>query len=134
MLKKAAILLLCLFYTVSVYGVAFNVNFCGNQISSVKVGSAALKCPMCKGIAKMKCCKTNHIEVKVKDAHLANAGYSVVKAFAFVVVLPKYTGFTHIWSKPDFAKVCYHGANAPPPGDDLLLIKNCTFRIWYFKF
>jgi hypothetical protein len=129
MFKRTAILLLCMLYTVSVYGIAFNVNFCGNEISSVKVGSAASKCPMCKGIAKMKCCKTNHIEVKVKDAHLANANYSLAKVFAFTAIISNYGGFVSFWAKPDFVAEVYHGSNAPPPDHDLILIKNCTFRI-----
>lgn len=129
MFKKATILLLCLLYTVSVYGVAYNVNYCGSQIQSVNVGSAAINCPMCHGKAKMKCCKTNHIEVKVKDAHLINANTTPAKTFAFAAILPYQINFVHVWQQAHTERVLYHAQNAPPPGGRSIGIKNCTFLI-----
>jgi hypothetical protein len=84
---------------------------------------------MCHGKVKMKCCKTNHIVVKVKDAHLVNANLSLAKVFPFVIPATNYAGFVPVWQQAHTERMLYHGQHAPPPDKDLILIKNCTFRI-----
>jgi hypothetical protein len=128
MLKRAATLLLCLVYSINVYGLAFNVNYCLGQITSVKVGDAA-KCPTCRGVVKMKCCKTKHVDVKVKDAHVVSDGSYLAKLVAFTPIIPQLLRFTPVWQQNHTERVVYHAQNAPPPDGRPIFIKNCSFRI-----
>lgn len=129
MLKRASILLLCLVYTVSVYGIAFSVNYCGTEVESVKIGAQTARCHICHARVKMKCCKTKHIVVKVKDAHLANDNVWLAKVFTFAAIVPNYISFVPVWQQAYAERITYHGQNAPPPDKDLTLIKNRSFRI-----
>jgi hypothetical protein len=84
MLKKSGALLLILLYTVTVYGFALNLHYCGKLLTSVNIDAPSKNCGMLME-GKMKCCKDKQIKVKVKDVHQATSTSFVAKTAVFTV-------------------------------------------------
>jgi hypothetical protein len=82
MLKRTGASLLALLYMVTVIGFALNFHYCFGYLSSVKINEP-VKSRNFTATAKMKCCKDKHFEIKVKDAHQAEAQSFLAKVFAF---------------------------------------------------
>lgn len=127
MVKRIAVILLLLIYTVSVYGITIDKFYCCGKLASVSLSvSSASKCD-CKATSSSDCCKTVKANFKVKDNHLsAKTDFTLRNSFA--VVAP-------VFSVPAFAErvtlkeVRAYNSQAPPVQRDLLYILYSNYRI-----
>jgi hypothetical protein len=93
-IKKSAALILTLLYLVTATGFAFDLHFCSDHVTSLKINAPAKNCAMLSK-CKMKCCNNKHVEIKVKDARQGNSQSFRLKTFSFQ--LPKlHNGTVHI--------------------------------------
>lgn len=120
---------LCLFYMVSVIGIAVNMHFCNGKLSSVKFTEEA-KCGVCKSNENAKkhdCCKNTEVQSKVDDSHEAGVKVKVPEsssvALFFRPVLAE-------MAKRVLPKRFWSAENKAPPLSSLisLHIYNCIFR------
>lgn len=125
MFKKVSVLTLVLLYLVTASGFALNLHYCGNVVASVKINQPAKKCSP----VKMKCCHDKHVEVKVKDAHKAQATKSLL-AKLFYLDLPKLPFEDFFMPSQDAEADTPTDRGQPDAGCATpKYIKNCTFRI-----
>ncbi|MDB5131905.1 MAG: hypothetical protein JWR02_1654 [Mucilaginibacter sp.] len=82
MIKRSAAILLTLLYVITATGFAFNLHYCCSQLVSVNINAPVKSCGMTV-LPKDKCCKSTHLEVKVKDAHQGTVLSFVSKAVSF---------------------------------------------------
>lgn len=121
---------LCLFYLISVIGIAVNMHYCSGKLSSVRFTERA-KCSACKEEKKIKdthnCCKNTEVDVKVKDSH--QAGFKVKVPENFSVQLftgPRIIDIFKVFLPNIFRAI---ENKAPPLSAKLSLhIYNCVFR------
>lgn len=130
-LRQKLALGLCIFYAVSVIGVALSMHFCGGKLASVAVYSNKTACKFCKTEAADKkddgCCKNTKVEVKVKDSHETTASFKLQKLFSSAVFLPSIG--TNLFKS--ILSISYRKIEnkAPPsPSNVALHIFNCVFR------
>jgi hypothetical protein len=128
MLKRTGASLLALLYMVTVIGFALNFHYCFGYLSSVKINETVKSCNF-MAIAKMKCCKDKHFEVKVKDAHQAEAQSFLAKVFAFESPALAFADFTFSTQTVLSAKDFERGPPKPPSNQRIAFLKNCIFRI-----
>jgi hypothetical protein len=120
---------LCLFYIVSVVGIAVSMHFCGGKLSSVQFTEAA-KCSACKGekkIEKHNCCKNTEVQAKVDDSHEAGIKVKVPDSSSIDLFLrPMLAEFL----KSILPKWFGPAANKAPPLSSVvsLYLYNCVFR------
>ena len=126
MFKRSVIIVLAMLYLTTVSGFALNLHYCFNRLSSVKVDEQANPCAKLQN-SKMKCCKDQKIEIKVKDAHQNNSPLHWSKFFPIALPASAFMIFTPAVQNPVAANVTERG---PPKttGVPLFLI-NCIFRI-----
>jgi hypothetical protein len=126
MLKRSVIIVLAVLYLTTVSGFALNLHYCFNQLASVKIDAPANSCAKLQG-SKMKCCKDQKIEIKVKDAHQNNSPLHWSKFFPIALPASAFIIFTPAVQSPVVVNVTDRG---PPkrPGIPLFL-QNCIFRI-----
>lgn len=130
-LKQKFAMALCVFYAVSVIGLALSMHFCGGKLASVALYSNKTACKFCKAEPVDKkddgCCKNTKVDVKVKDSHQAQASVKLPKVFSLETLLPPYVV---AFLKPVLPK--YFGGlenKAPPRASSISLqILNCVFR------
>ncbi|MGI4727409.1 MAG: HYC_CC_PP family protein [Janthinobacterium lividum] len=122
MIKKSGIVLVVLLYLITATGFGMNLHFCGENIASISINQTAKDCGM-----SSKCCKTTHLEVKVKDAHqTAHTVFTGVNLALPVVVLQ--FRFQSKFSSLSDAPIAFV-QRGPPPGNQPIFLKNCIFRI-----
>ncbi|MDO3626656.1 hypothetical protein [Mucilaginibacter sp. BT774] len=126
MLKRSVIMVLAMLYLTTVSGFALNLHYCFNRLASVKVDAKANSCTKLQS-SKMKCCKDQKIEIKVKDAHQNNSPLHWSQFFPIALPVSAFVIFTPVVQNPVVANVTERG---PPktPGIRLFLINN-IFRI-----
>lgn len=126
MLKRSVTIVLAMLYLTTVSGFALNLHYCFNRLASVKVDAPANSCVKLQS-SKMKCCKDQKIEIKVKDAHQNNSPLHWSKFFpialpvsAFVILAPAAQG-----------QVIASTTERSPPKAPVtpLFLKNRIFRI-----
>jgi hypothetical protein len=93
MLKRSVIIVLAMLYLTTVSGFALNLHYCFNRLASVKVDEQANSCTKLQS-SKMKCCKDQKIEIKVKDAHQNNSPLHWSKFFPVAFPVSAYVIFT----------------------------------------
>jgi hypothetical protein len=129
-LQRKIALGLCVFYLLSVIGIAVSMHFCNGNLSSFSFTKAA-KCASCKETGKIEkqhdCCKTTEVEAKIEDSHQA----------AYKVSLPKIISLEMLFKTviPDFAvrilpSFSAEQENKAPPLSTLIRLHllNCVFR------
>jgi len=124
MFKRISVLTILLLYLVTASGFALNLHYCGNHISSVKIDAPAEKCSP----VKMKCCRDEHLDIKIKDAHQVQAHFAFAKLF--VADLPKIIYSDYLLPVQALALVTR--ADRGPPdrsGGNPIYLKNQVFRI-----
>jgi hypothetical protein len=85
---------LCIFYLMSVIGVALSLHFCAGKLSSVHLTETAI-CKVCKMDAKKnvklasskECCKNTNVEAKVTDSHESGSKVSLPQNFSIKLFL-----------------------------------------------
>lgn len=121
---------LCLFYLISVIGIAVNMHYCSGKLSSVRFTEQA-KCGACKGEEKVKdthnCCKTTEVDVKVKDSHQAGFKVKIPENFSIQLLTgPRITDIFKVFLPNIFRAI---ENKVPPLSAKLSLhIYNCVFR------
>ncbi len=128
MIKKCAILLITLLYLGTTTGVAFNLNYCCGKLVSLKVDQPVKKCAM-PAMASPGCCKSTHINIKVKDAHEASGQLHVSKVFSFKLPFGAFSGLAG-FSNPLSQTGGFDPAPPRPPSlNRIAFLKNRVFRI-----
>jgi len=126
MLKRSVIIVLAMLYLTTVSGFALNLHYCFNQLASVKIDAPANSCAKLQN-SKMKCCKDQKIEIKVKDAHQNNSPLHWSKFFPIALPVSAFVIFTPAVQDQVVANVSERG---PPKTSGLpLFLRNCIFRI-----
>jgi hypothetical protein len=123
---------LCVFYLVSVIGIAMSLHFCGDELSSVKFTEQAA-CNAChamdgKEMAKKdNCCKNEKVEAKVTDQHQSSEKLNLPTNYSITLFLtPIIADFIHSLLPGFFSRIENKG---PPFGSKISLhIINCIFR------
>ena len=120
---------LCLFYMVSVIGVAVNMHFCSGKLSAVNFTGEA-KCGACKSdetAKKHDCCKNTEVQSKVDDSHEAGVKVSVPESSSVALFLRPMLADM---AKSVLPKRFWSAENKAPPLSALisLHIYNCIFR------
>jgi hypothetical protein len=121
---------LCVFYLISVIGVAMSMHFCSGKLSSVKIASTA-KCGACKGAKPTKeshdCCKNTSVDAKIKDSHEPGFKIQLPKDFSIQLFLIKDIISQLVATPSRFFARNY--SKAPPLSSIVSLhIYNCVFR------
>lgn len=129
-LRQKLALGLCVFYLVSVIGLAISLHFCGSNLSDIRLAETA-KCGMCtsekKEVKGDPCCKSTSFEVKITDSHQTGAKVSLPQDFSLALflspVLSQY--FAKLFPRI-FGKI----ADKAPPlsARQALYVLHCVFR------
>jgi hypothetical protein len=129
MLKRSGALLLLVLYLITGIGFAITLHYCGNLVTSVKIGASFSSCKKQGMMPGMKCCKNKRIDIKIKDSHQGESQSFLSKLFGFrlsaVNYIPTFLLPQSIWTGRSY----YRG-----PPDRLafvtpVFIKNRNFRI-----
>lgn len=119
---------LCLFYIVSVIGIAVSLHFCGGKLSSMHFTQTA-KCGACKEDVKAEkhnCCKNTEVQSKVDDSHEAGFKVKLPKDFSIDLFL---VPFIADLFKSVLPRLFAKSSEAPPISARLSLnTLNCVFR------
>ena len=128
MIKRVSASFLVLLYLITATGFALNLHYCCSQIISVTVNSP-VKSYSEFAACKMKCCQDKHIEVKVKDAHQAQA--QSVLAKTAIISLPKMFFPAFAFSLGSVVEAKNYGKDPPDvlANQPVIYLKNCVFRI-----
>jgi hypothetical protein len=129
-LRQKSAIALCVFYVLSVIGLAVSLHFCGDNLSSVALASTA-KCGMCGAEMKVvkadHCCKNTFLEVKVKDSHQAITKVSLPGNYPISLFLGPMLSHTALTILPKV--ISWIAGKAPPRSARLALhVFNCVFR------
>jgi hypothetical protein len=126
MIKRFGAITLTLLYLVTMSGIALNLHYCFNQVTSINFNAPVKTCGMLLK-SKMKCCRDEHVQVKVKDVH-------EVQPVSFLsglscVILPKACYPDLSFSFPQATAFKSFGKAPPDLLSQASFIKNCVFRI-----
>jgi hypothetical protein len=129
-LRQKSALALCVFYVLSVIGLAVSLHFCGNNLSSISLADSA-KCGSCGAEKKVSvanhCCKTTSLEVKVKDSHQAVGKVSLPENYSISLFFgPIISQFIAAVFPRTFSMVA--GKAPPLSARQALYIYHCVFR------
>lgn len=127
MMKKLFVGILAFLYLGLSSGIALNVHYCMNKISSIDLFAHKEKCSKCGMKTEEDCCKNQLKIIKLKDSHtLSSNDIHISLPVAFV---------QHSYAEAN----CYMyfsessitlNSNSPPePSGRTLCISNCVFRI-----
>jgi hypothetical protein len=126
MLKRLVIIVLAMLYLTTVSGFALNLHYCFNRLASVKVDAPANSCVKLQS-SKMKCCKDQKIEIKVKDAHQNNSPLHWSKFFPIALPVSAFVILAPIVQDQVITNTTERG---PPKAPGIpVFIKNLIFRI-----
>jgi hypothetical protein len=129
-LRQKLALGLCVFYLVSVIGLAISLHFCGDKLSDVGLAKTA-KCGMCssekKDVKGDHCCDDTSLEVKITDSHQTGAKVTLPQDFSLALflspILSQYFAslLPHLYSKI---------ADKAPPlsARQALYVLHCVYR------
>lgn len=134
-LKQKFALGLCVFYLISVIGVALSLHFCGAELRSVKFTRVPV-CKACKAAEKKdgasmpgsKCCKNSAVDARIKDSHESGTKVSIPKNYSIELFLTSFLAeifqsvVPHLFGQLE--------NKAPPLSARLALyVYHCVFRI-----
>jgi hypothetical protein len=129
-MKKIAAILLILTYSMSSFGIGLREFYCCGKLKSVSILIINVEKEKCNKAANQEgCCKTKYQHFKVKDNHIAIAGFTVpVKfysdSYSFTVVAQSISAITQL------TEVNALPVHAPPLHQAVpVYIANCVFRI-----
>jgi hypothetical protein len=129
-MKQKIAMGLCVFYLVSVIGLAVSVHFCAGKLSSVRFIETA-KCKACAKDSKIakshSCCKTTSVDVKIKDSHQAGAKVKLPDNFSLQLFLGTHLTYVFKAMLPKFLRLA---ENKAPPLSSIISLHlfNCVFR------
>lgn len=129
-LKQKIALGLCVFYLVSVIGIALSLHFCGGKLSSVNFTEQA-KCKICKTNEKIGkedgCCKNTSVAAKVTDSHQSGSKVDLPKNFSIQLFLGP---MLHAFVQHVFPSMAGDTENKAPPLSSRISLHlyHCVFR------
>ncbi|WP_410221769.1 HYC_CC_PP family protein [Pedobacter sp.] len=123
---------LCVFYIVSVLGLALSMHFCGGKLASVDLFTNETACGICKNEpvnkADNKCCKNTQVDLKIKDSHQMTVAVKLPEVFSVDVALPfPIIANDVIFDQP--ALIHFFNKAPPEPPKLGLYVLNRVFRI-----
>jgi hypothetical protein len=131
-MRKKIALGLCVFYLVSVIGIAMSLHFCGDNLSSVKFTeqAACSSCKVMNGKEMAKndnCCKNETVKAKITDQHQSSDKLDLPKNYSITLFLtPIIANFIQSLLPGFFNQV---ESKASPLSSRISLhIMNCIFR------
>lgn len=125
-MKKIAVILLTLIYSVSVYGVTVNKFYCCGKLADVSLTTISHS-KMDSKADDNTCCKTIKTNIKVKDNHIsAQTGLSLKNSFALII--PAFFVPASL-EKITVKEVSAYNSQAPPVQRDPLYILYSNYRI-----
>jgi hypothetical protein len=128
MFKRSVILGLAILYLVTVSGFVLNFHYCFNRLSSLNIDAPSNACVKTLAVSKMKCCKDQHLEVKVKDSHQAGSQAFSGKFFMADLAIPALSTFSPSFQNHSGGSLfTYRGP--PEPSGTPIYLTNCIFRI-----
>ena len=129
-MKQKIAMGLCVFYLVSVIGLAVSMHFCAGKLSSVRFIDTA-KCKACTKDSKIakshSCCKTTSVDVKIKESHQAGLKVKLPDNFSLQMFFGEQ--LSEIF-KIVLSKSIRLSENKAPPLSSIisLYLFNCVFR------
>jgi hypothetical protein len=98
-------------------------------LAAVKIDAPAKTCKT--PVADKKCCKEKQVDVKIKDAHQAEAPSLMAKLFGFELSKIPFGNFVFSAQQALLDKLSSPPPPPPPPppGKESQYIKNCSLRI-----
>jgi hypothetical protein len=129
-MKQKIAMGLCVFYLVSMIGLAMSMHFCAGKLSSVRFIETA-KCKACTKDSKIakghNCCKTTAVDLKIKDSHQAGTKVKLPGNFGLQLFLglPLIDVF-----KAMLPELLRPAENKAPPLSSIISLHlfNCVFR------
>ena len=129
-MKKGAVILLLLIYSMSTFGVSLKEFYCCGKLKSVSIVIADIEKDKCNKAAKEEgCCKTKYQYFKIKDTHFSTV--YLTAPLKYYTDLHPLTFSPQLISFNSPATDVINRGNAPPllhPGVRVY-ISNCVFRI-----
>ncbi|MFC0514234.1 hypothetical protein ACFFGT_08490 [Mucilaginibacter angelicae] len=125
-MKKIAVILLALIYSVSVYGVTINKFYCCGKLADVSL-SAASSSKMDSKAGNNDCCKTIETNIKVKDNHFS-AKTDLTFKNSFALIIPVFFIPASL-ERITLKEVCAYNSQAPPVRRNPLYILYSNYRI-----
>lgn len=126
MFKRSVIIVLAMLYLTTVSGFALNLHYCFKQLASVKIDAPANSCAKLQN-SKMKCCKDQKIEIKVKDAHQNNSPLHWSQFFPIALPVSAFVFFAPTVQDKVVTNVTERGPPKTPNAP--LFLRYCTFLI-----
>src|SRR3954469_57946 len=128
-MKKAALILLILIYSMSTFGIGLKEFYCCGKLTSVSItllDTGKEKCK--KGDSKDDCCKSKYQFLQVKDKHFASVHPSL--PYKNSIELASTTSSFHTVSLIPQEIDVINGSHAPPLYQGIpIYISNCVFKI-----
>lgn len=125
-MKKIAVILLTLIYSVSVYGITINKFYCCGKLADVTL-SAASSTKMDSKAGSSDCCKTIKTNIKVNDNHFsAKTDLNLKNSFALII--PVFFTPASL-EKTTLKEVPAYNSQAPPVRRNPLYILYSNYRI-----
>ena len=129
-MKQKIAIGLCVFYLISVIGLAMSMHFCAGKLSSVRFIETA-KCKACTKDSKITkshhCCKTTAVAFKVKDSHQAGTKVKLPGNISLQLFLG--APLTYVF-KAMMPETLRPAENKAPPLSSIISLHlfNCVFR------
>jgi hypothetical protein len=127
-MKKIAIILFTVFYLIPVVGFSINMHWCGNNLTSVKIGTPFdTTCNSCQKGMQRSCCKNTSLLIKFSDnqSKPVTSSQSTINCFKIFTQLSVqlFTGVSYI-------AIPFYTYHAPPFKSKLSgYLSNNVFRI-----
>jgi hypothetical protein len=128
-MKKIALILLIITYSLSIFGIGIRQFYCCGQLQSSTISFVQEVKEKCGKDASMSnCCKTKFKSLKIKDSHIPSDGItSPVKQFTDHLLFTPYFEIMPLVAKPIGITNASH---APPLHSGIpVYILFCTYRI-----
>lgn len=128
-MKKIALILLIITYSLSVFGIGIRQFYCCGQLQSTTISFVQEVKEKCgKDDSMSDCCKTKFKSLKIKDSHIPSDGIiSPVKNFTDHLLLTSFFEIMPLATKP----IAISNARHDPPlhSGIPVYILFCTYRI-----
>jgi hypothetical protein len=127
-MKKIAIILFTVFYLIPVIGFSINLHWCGNNLTSVKIGTPFnTTCGSCQKWMQRSCCKNTSLLIKFSDnqSKPATSSQSTINCFKIFAQSSE-----QLFPGVESVAIPFYTYHAPPFKSKLpVYLSNSVFRI-----
>lgn len=127
-LKKSAIILLTLFYSVCAVGMQVKVHYCKGNISAISLDFSKSNCCCETSKTPKKCCSDKEVQLKIDSKTLQTTEKKTTEAKLFAATLPKTIPFA-LTEKPLVREFSPQTYQPPRLSSSNRYLKHCVFRI-----